>query len=158
MIYVTLGTQDKSFARLLEAIQKEIDNGTIKDEVIVQAGHTSFESKKMKIFDLVSLDKFNEYMDECDLLITHAGVGSIVDGLKRGKTVIAVPRLKEYSEHTNNHQLQIAENFGNKGYIIPVFDTNELHDALLKSKKFKPNKYVSNSANFVKLVQEYIDK
>jgi len=96
VIYVTLGTQDKSFDRLLKQIQNEIDNGTITEEVIVQAGHTKFESKDMKIFDLISLDDFNKYMNECSLLITHGGVWSIVDGLKNGKKVIAVPRLKEF--------------------------------------------------------------
>ena len=52
MILITLGTQDKQFTRLLESVQKEIDKGNIKDEVVVQAGHTKFESKDMEIFDL----------------------------------------------------------------------------------------------------------
>ena len=58
MILVTLGTQDKSFKRLLDAIQKEIDNGNIKDKVVVQAGCTKYESKDMEIFDLIDRDKF----------------------------------------------------------------------------------------------------
>ena len=52
MILITLGTQDKQFTRLLESVQKEIDKGNIKDEVVVQVGHTKFESKDMEIFDL----------------------------------------------------------------------------------------------------------
>lgn len=158
MIYVTLGTQDKSFVRLLKAIQKEIDNGTIKDRVVVQAGCTIFDSKDMEIFDLVSLDTFNKYMDECTILITHGGVGSIIDGIKRDKIVIAVPRLKEFKEHTNNHQLQITENFGEKGYIIPVLNMDNLHNALIKAKKFKPKKYKSNNQKFLKLIKKYIDE
>ncbi|MCI9084674.1 MAG: exopolysaccharide biosynthesis protein, partial [Bacilli bacterium] len=118
MIFVTLGTQDKSFVRLLEAIQKQIDLGNIKQRVIVQAGYTKFQSDDMEIFDLVSMDDFNKYMDECDLLITHGGVGCILDGLKRNKKIIASARLKEYGEHTNNHQLQIIETFENNGYIV----------------------------------------
>ena len=53
MILVTLGTQDKKFTRLLEAIQKQIDKGNIKDKVIVQAGCTKYESKDMEILDLL---------------------------------------------------------------------------------------------------------
>jgi len=157
MIYVTLGTQDKSFERILKAIQKEIDNGTIKEKVVVQAGHTKFESKEMEIFDLVSLKEFNKYMDECDLLITHAGVGSIVDGIKRNKKVIAVPRLKKYNEHTNDHQLQIVKTFGDAGYIYPFYEKDDLHQILKKIEKFKPKKYVSNNANFIKTIEEHID-
>ena len=54
MILVTLGTQDKSFDRLLKAIDKEIENKNIKEKVIVQAGYTKYKSDNMKIFDLVS--------------------------------------------------------------------------------------------------------
>ena len=60
MILVTLGTQDKSFSRLLSAIQKQIDLGIIKDKVVVQAGCTKFESKDMEIFDLIPMDDFDK--------------------------------------------------------------------------------------------------
>ena len=59
MILVTLGTQDKSFKRLLDAIQREINNGNIKDRVVVQAGCTKYERKDMEIFDLIDRDKFS---------------------------------------------------------------------------------------------------
>ena len=58
MILVTLGTQDKSFSRLLDSVQKEIDNGNIKDKVVVQAGFTKYDSNDMEIFDLIDRDKF----------------------------------------------------------------------------------------------------
>ena len=51
MIFVTLGTQDKNFDRLLVAIDKEIKKGNIKEKVIVQAGTTNFKSENMEIFD-----------------------------------------------------------------------------------------------------------
>ena len=101
MILVTLGTQDKSFKRLLDAIQKEIDKGNIKDRVVVQAGCTEYESNDMEIFDLIDRDKFSELIKECDLLITHGGVGSILTGLKNNKKVITAPRLKEYKVKKN---------------------------------------------------------
>jgi len=157
MIYITLGTQDKSFERLLKAVQKEIDNGTIKEKVVVQAGYTKFESNEMELFDLVPLKQFEEYMNDCDLLITHGGVGSIIDGLKHNKKVIAVPRLKKYGEHTNDHQLQIVERFSEAGYILPYYENDDFNDIMKKIKKFKPKKYVSNTEHFIKLVKEKIE-
>ena len=59
-ILVTLGTQDKAFPRLLEAIEKQLKKGTINDEVIVQAGCTAFESEQMKLFDLIPMEQFDE--------------------------------------------------------------------------------------------------
>lgn len=157
MILVTLGTQDKSFKRLLEAIQKQIDNGKIKDKVVVQAGLTKFQSKDMEIFDFIPVSKFDDLINSCDILITHGGVGSIITGLKHNKKVIAAARLKKYKEHTNDHQLQIIDNFSKSGYILPLNDFDELDKVLVKAKKFKPKEYKSNTENFIKLIKDYID-
>ena len=111
MILVTLGTQDKSFVRLLKAIDKQIELGNIKEEVIVQAGYTKYESKNMKIFDLVSPKELDSLMKSANIIITHGGVGSILGALKYGKPVIAAARLSKYGEHTNDHQKQIIDEF-----------------------------------------------
>ena len=157
MILVTLGTQDKSFKRLLDAIQKQIDLGNIKDKVIVQAGCTKYQSKNMKIFSLIDRDEFSKLIKECDLLITHGGVGSILTGLKNNKKVIAAARLEEYKEHTNNHQLEIIEKFVNSGYILELKDFDKLDEVLKKVKDFKPKKYKSNTTEMIKLIINYID-
>lgn len=157
MILVTLGTQDKSFSRLLDAIQKQIDNGNIKERVVVQAGHTKYQSKDMEILDLIPYDEFDKYIKECDLLITHGGVGSIITGLKNDKIVIAAARLAKYKEHTNDHQLQIIKNFSQNGYILALEDFNSLDKVLKETKKFKPKKYKSNTKNMIKLITNYID-
>ncbi len=157
LIFVTLGTQDKSFKRLLDAIQKQIDLGNIKDKVVVQAGFTKYESKDMTIFDLVNRDEFDKYMNDCDLLITHGGVGSIVGGLTYGKKVIAAARLKEYKEHTNDHQVQIIDVFSKDGYILKLDDFDKLDEVLKSVKKFKPKKFISNTDKFIDKLENYID-
>ena len=118
MIFVAIGTQDKSFERLLKIIDENIQNNVINEDVIVQAGYTKYKSDNMQIFDYVSIDDFNKYINECSLFITHGGVGNILSALKANKKVIAVPRLAKYKEHTNDHQLQIVNNFYEKGYIL----------------------------------------
>ena len=157
MIFVTLGTQDKSFSRLLEAIEDKIKAGKIKDKVIVQAGYTKFQSKYMEVFDLVPIDKFNEYVEKCDVLITHGGVGSILTGLTNNKKVIATPRLSKYKEHTNDHQVQIVSEFAKRGYILEVLDLDKIDEVIKEAKKFKPKKYKSNNDNMKKLITDYID-
>jgi len=157
MILVTLGTQDKSFVRLLNAIQKQIDNGNIKDRVVVQAGYTAFESKEMEIFDYMLKDDFEKFMATCDLLITHGGVGSIMTGINAEKKIIASARLKEFGEHTNDHQIQIVERFNRDGYVIALNDFDKLDEALEKAKKLKVKKYKSNTNNLIKYLESYID-
>ena len=75
MILVLLGTQNNSFHRLLEEVEKNIEDKTIKEEVIVQAGYTKYESNKMKIMDLMSKEQLSKFQDEANLIITHVGVG-----------------------------------------------------------------------------------
>ena len=159
MIFVTLGTQDKSFTRLLEGIEKEIDKKNIKEKVIVQAGYTKYDSKKMEIYDYIPQDDFENYMKKADIIITHGGVGSILSALKMKKKIIAVPREEKYKEHENNHQLQIVEEFENKGYLIKVTDMKELKSAIEKAKKFNPKEYHSNNKKFMeKLEKELKEK
>lgn len=158
MILVTLGTQDKDFSRLLKAIDNEIEKKHITDKVIVQAGTTKYESNNMEIFDLISKDELSKLVEECDLLITHGGVGSILDGIKNNKKIIAAARLKKYKEHTNDHQKQIVKTFAEKGYILELKDFSKLDKVLEKAKTFKPKKFKSNTKNFVKMIDDYIEK
>lgn len=158
MILVTLGTQDKSFTRLLDSIREQINNGNIKDKVIVQAGFTKYDSKDMEIFDLIDRDKFSDLIKKCDLLITHGGVGSILTGLKNNKKVIVCPRLSKYKEHMNDHQVQIVDRFYEAGYILKFNEGDNLGDILKKVDKFKPNKYKSNTSNFINIIEKFIDE
>ncbi len=157
MIFVTLGTQDKEFTRLLEAIDREIEKGNIKERVVVQAGYTKYESKNMEIFDLIPTDEFNKYVKNADLIITHGGAGSILTAIKNNKKVIAAARLYKYKEHTNDHQKQIVKEFAEEGYILELRDFNKLGKLIEKSKSFTPKKFVSNTPNMVKLIEDYIE-
>jgi len=157
MIFVTLGTQDKSFSRLLDAIQKQIDNGNIKEKVVVQVGYTQFKSSDMEIFDYISKEDFEEFMKTCDILITHGGVGSIMSGLEAGKKIIAAARLKKYGEHTNDHQIQIIEKFEKEGYLLALNDFDNLDNIIKKVKKMKVKKYKSNTQNIINYLENYID-
>ena len=105
MILVMLGTQNNSFHRLLEEIDNLIDKKIIDQKVIVQAGYTKYQSKNMQIVDFMSKEELEKLQEQADLIITHGGVGSIVSSLKKEKKVIAIPRLHEYNEHVNNHQI-----------------------------------------------------
>lgn len=157
MILVMLGTQNNSFHRLLEEIDKLINNGVIQEKVIVQAGYTKYKSKNMEIFSLISQDELEKYQIQANLIITHGGVGSIIGSLKLGKKVIAVPRLHKYLEHVNDHQKQIIENFSENGYIIGIEDVSELEKAIEKVKTFEPKKYIANNEKMLSIIENFID-
>ncbi len=158
MILVLLGTQNNSFHRLLEEIEKLIDEKVINEEVIVQAGYTKYESEKMKILTLISKEELEKYQEQAELIITHGGVGSIITSIEKGKKVIAVPRLHKYSEHVNNHQKEIVELFNKKGAIIGINGVEELKQAIIKSKNFIPKKYKLGNEKMLKIIEDFINK
>jgi len=158
LIFVILGTQDKEFPRLLEAIDLEIKNKNIKEKVVVQAGSTKYVSKNMTILDYIPMNEFKNYIEKSSYIITHGGVGTILDSLNLGKKIIAVPRLKEYGEHENDHQVQIIEEFSKLGYIINGSDLNKLGDNIKLLSSFIPKQYVSNNKNMINLLESYIEK
>ena len=157
MILVLLGTQNNSFHRLLEKIDELIEKKVIQEKVVVQAGHTKYESENMQIFSLIPQEELEKYQEKADLIITHGGVGSIVSSIKLEKKVIAIPRLHQYQEHVNDHQLDIVESFDKLGYIIGIKDVSELEVALQRVEKFKPREYVQNTGNIIKIVEDFID-
>ena len=158
MILVLLGTQNNSFHRLLEGIDKIIEEKIIEEEVIVQAGYTKYESKNMKILGLIPLAELEKYQDEANLIITHGGVGSIVSSIKKSKKVIAVPRLHKYGEHVNDHQIEIVERFNKNGCIIGLKGVEELKQAIIDSKEFTPKKFESNNGKILTIIEDFINK
>ena len=156
MILVVLGTQNNSFHRLLEEIERIIEKGIINEKVVVQAGFTKYESDKMEIFDMLPQEQFNNLIKEADLVITHGGVGSIMSAVKLGKKVIAVPRLKKYDEHVNDHQLEIVDTFKKQGIIIGVNGVEELEQAIIDAKNIDTKAIQNGENKIIKIIDDFI--
>lgn len=161
MIFVTVGTQDKQFKRLLEEVERLIKNGKITDTVVAQIGNTKFktdlDSKFMHLIEFTTQREIEALIQNADFIITHGGVATIIEGLNMNKKIIAVPRLKKYKEHVNDHQLQIIENFNDSGYIIGTKGVEGIEEALERVENFVPKAYNSNNEKFVeKLVNSII--
>ncbi len=157
MILVTLGTQDKPFTRLLDALEKLKQNGLITDDILVQAGFTKYTSNVLKIKDYYSQIELDELRQKADLIITHAGVGSILDSLKFNKKVIGVARLKMYGEHANDHQYEILDVFSLDGYILRCDDFEKLAEVIKSCDKFQPKKYPFDNSKVLETILDAIN-
>ena len=154
MILVTLGTQKQKFYRLLDAVEKLKTD----EEIIVQAGGSAdYKSDRMKIFDFISYDEMNKYIDQADLIITHGGTGSIIMPLQKGKKVIASPRLEKYGEHINDHQVEIVNVFSDEKHILAYNDGDDLQKIYEESKSFTPIPYISNTKKFIENLEKEIE-
>ena len=158
MIFVTVGSQKFQFNRLLKKIDELIENKIINDKVYAQIGVSDYKPKYYKYTDYMTQEEFNKKIDECNLLITHAGTGVIVNAVKRGKKVIATPRLAQYNEHVDDHQIQLIQQFDELKFIEACYELNNLEQAIKKAKNKKYNKYVSNTNEIIKSIENFINK
>ena len=108
MIFVTVGTHEQGFDRLVKEIDELKRDNIIKDEVIIQKGYTEYEPKYCKAYKLIGYDEMQKYLDEAKIIITHGGPASFIAPLTIGKVPIVVPRQKDFNEHVNNHQLEFV--------------------------------------------------
>ena len=152
-IFVILGTQDKEFVRLVKLVEPLID----QHDLVVQLGHTKYTNNKIKLLKYIDHQQFSDYLQWCDIVITHGGVGSIMQALKYHKKVIAYSRLKQYYEHQNDHQKEIVNIFSCNNFIINGDNLNNLRDAIDNIGDFKPDSFISNNINFVNFIKSLID-
>ena len=150
MIFVSIGTQDKPFSRLIKAIDELKRFGDIDDQIIVQNGTTSYCSDVIELVPFMDMAKFNDTLAKCDLFITHGGVGNIMTALKMNKKIIAVPRLGDLGEHENNHQTQIVSTFSNNGHVLACNDPlKDLKKVIIESKTFQPKPWISQKETLI---------
>lgn len=157
MIFVTLGSQKFQFNRMLVEIDRLIEEGKITDKVFAQIGASDYKPKNFKYKDFLTQDEFKDYMKNANLVITHAGTGAIVTALKNDKLVIAIPRLARFGEHVDDHQIQLIDEFKELNFIEPVYEIEQLGNALELVKKNKYNKYISNTKNIISDIEGFIE-
>ena len=118
MIFVTVGTHEQPFDRLVKAIDELKRDQLITDDIFIQTGYSTYADMEKK-------------MAEARIVITHGGPASFIMPLQMGKTPVVVPRQAEYGEHVNNHQVEFVENVSKRmGTIIPVYDIADLRNAV----------------------------
>lgn len=149
MIFITTGSRSFQFNRLLEAVDKAIENGTITDDVFAQIGSSKYKIKHYKSVEFLNHEEFNEKMHNCDIVLTHGGTGVIVNAVKMGKRVVAVPRLAKYQEVVDDHQVQLVQAFEKLGMVTACYDCNEIGKVIDKAKEKDVKPYISNTQTII---------
>lgn len=157
MIFVTVGSQKFQFNRLLKEIDKLVGERKITEEVFAQTGYSDYEPKNYEYKKFLDRDEFSNIMGRCDKVITHGGTGAIIGAVKQHKKVIAIPRLEEFSEHVDNHQLQIIEEFVKMNFIKSVNYIEDLDDVIVNLIGFEFKKYESNTKVIIESIDKFIN-
>lgn len=132
MIFVTVGTHEQQFDRLLKAVDELKRDEVIAEEVIMQTGFSSYKPKYCQWSKLIPYQQMVKNVENARIVITHGGPASFIMPLQIGKTPIVVPRQHRYDEHVNNHQLEFARNVAQRmGTIILVEDISRLGEIIM---------------------------
>jgi UDP-N-acetylglucosamine transferase subunit ALG13 len=127
MIFVTVGTNEARFDRLLRAVAAlQVD-----EPVLVQHGHSSpIGPSQAELVDFLTFEEMVDAIRHARAVVTHAGVGSVLVSLSNGKRPVVVPRLQKHGEAVDDHQLQLGRRFAGAGLVSLVEEPAELGAAV----------------------------
>jgi len=129
MIFVTVGTHEQQFNRLIMFMDEWAELN--KETVIIQTGFSSYEPNYCIWKNIYSYSDMITNIKNARIVITHGGPSSIIMSLQNGKIPIVVPRRKEYGEHVNNHQVDFCNFiYDRNDNIILIENINLLNDAI----------------------------
>ena len=190
MIFVSLGTQDKPFNRIIDYILKlKEEIKELEDiEIVFQIGQTKLseeeknkieklnektnekkvsekiknkEEKNITVFNMLKPEEMKKYIINSSIVITHAGVGTIMECIEHNKDIIVLPRKEENGEHVNNHQEEIAFEMEKNGLLYKVDTYEKMQEIVIEliknSNNKKEKKYISNNEKFNDMLIDYLE-
>jgi len=131
MIFVTVGTHEQQFNRLIKKIDQLKKDGHIKDNVFIQTGFSDYIPESCDWKKFLSYEEMIQKIKDAKIVITHGGPSSFILPLQYGKAPIVVPRMKIYDEHVNDHQVEFCRKYNSlNNNIIVVVNIDELNSEL----------------------------
>lgn len=158
MIFVCLGTQIFQFDRLTKKLDELVEQGIVTDEIFAQIGAGEYLPKNYEYKKFIDKEEFESYQDKADLVISHGGTGALIGASKKGKNIIAVPRLAKFGEHVDDHQLQVVRVLEKEGYVRAVYDMEKLGEVIIDALDNPIHKIYQRESNIIEIIDKYIEK
>ncbi len=156
MIFVCTGTQVYQFDRLIKKMDELVSKGII-DNVFAQIGNSTYIPQNYQYTKFLSSNEFDQYLENADLIISHGGTGALIGASKKGKNIIAVPRLCQYGEHVDDHQLQIVGVLEKEGYVRAVYDMEDMEDKIEEALQYPILKKYNRPSRVLEILRRYIE-
>lgn len=161
MIFVTVGTHEQPFNRLVRRFDELVTGGILTEPVFIQTGYCTYEPKYCEWERFIPASEMKERMTAADVVVTHGGPSSFIEAMVAGKVPVVVPRLARYGEHVNDHQEAFARLVANrKGGIVPVYDVADLPGAIEEARRLSmlDAGFRSHNAEFCRELRERIER
>lgn len=157
MIFVTVGTHEQPFNRLIKEVDRLKKEGIITDEVFIQTGFSTYEPQYCDWKNIISYPEMEDYMNRADIIITHGGPATFMGAIAKGKKPIVVPRQEKFGEHVNDHQLEFAYQVKNRYDNIEVIEDIKTLQQFLKRDLRTSKSTISNNKKFNEQLQQLIE-
>lgn len=162
MIFVTVGTHEQPFNRLIKKVDELKRDGVIQEDVIMQTGFSTYEPKYCEWSKLIPYQQMIKNVEDARIVITHGGPASFIMPLQIGKVPIVVPRQHKFDEHVNDHQVEFARNVAERmGTIIPVEDIEKLEEVITEYDQIVSGMghgLISNNERFNAKIRRIVDE
>ena len=158
MIFVTVGTHEQPFNRLIKEVDRLKKEGIITDEVFIQTGFSTYEPQYCDWKNIISYSEMEDYMNRADIIITHGGPATFMGAIAKGKKPIVVPRQEKFGEHVNDHQLDFAYQVKNRYDNIEVIEDIKTLQQFLKRELSISENTTSNNKEFNERFRQEIEK
>jgi UDP-N-acetylglucosamine transferase subunit ALG13 len=157
MIFATVGTQGR-FDRLVRTVD-EWAGAHARTDVFAQTGPTDYRSEHIRTERFIDATEFRKRVEAASVVISHAGMGSIITALELGKRIIVMPRRASLGEHRNDHQLATAKRFAEQGRIMVAFTEQDLFDKLDQLQVFAETERLSAQASptLISTIRSFIE-
>ncbi|EFM35189.1 glycosyltransferase family 28 C-terminal domain protein [Streptococcus sp. oral taxon 071 str. 73H25AP] len=157
MIFVTVGTHEQQFNRLIKEVDRLKGEGFIQDEVFIQTGYSSYIPQYCEWEKIISYEKMNKLIEGSDVIITHGGPATFMGVFAKGKTPIVVPRQKKFGEHVNDHQMEFVEKVLNIYNLTVITNISDLMACISKINEQQRTDLKTNNNLFMENFIDMID-
>lgn len=134
----------------------------VDEKVVIQGGEATIPVQYAQLFKYTSVGSANSYIRQAKLIVSHAGIGTIINARQFNKPLIIVPRLKSFGEHLDDHQLEIAQAMAQEPAIRVVYDIKNLENIVREMLNFiEVRSFISQpppkKASLLRAIREFVE-
>jgi UDP-N-acetylglucosamine transferase subunit ALG13 len=144
VIFLTVGSR-YGFDRLVRAVDDMVDRGDIHEEITAQIGLGAYEPQHMQFERFIEGNTYDARIRDADMLIGHAGSGTISLAVTNCKPLLVLPRRKRYHEHVNDHQVATARKFEELHHVLAAGEAEDLPRRFAELHDFVPARRVART-------------
>lgn len=158
LLFATVGAT-LPFDRLVKVVAQAKASGAIPERVVLQVGDGGYQPTldDASVHETLPFDRVLELLKDADIVVCHGGTGSLITALREGCRTIVLPRTFDRGEHYDDHQVEIARAFAERGLVSVVEEDDEFATKLAEARVREPVRATTNPARLIAFLDQEVD-